>query len=545
MKKSISILVVLMMLLSSVVAMAEAPDMAHSYCNPINLPVVDVRTGANTMSSEINAMDATRINQTLEKEILTVADGRSLVRAASGIAGMQVNSFRTTADIFGYQTSDGTIWLHASGSMQNNDQYGACWSSTDYVNWEYHPMNLCVTAPTFVQIGDKYYLAGNGSPVYVADTPAGPWTSMGKFIMPDGSEKGFSDVNFFLDDDGRLYLSYSIGSPIMGCELDPNQPTKVLTEPIVLWNNDTRNEWERFGSGNQNSLCGYTEGSQIFKYNGVYYLQVATNGTESITYSIGVKKSTEGPLSGYVYQQNNPVGYNVSNYIPAVGHGSFLVDQDNNLILFYTQVIGMEGTFERRIGMDICYVDENDEIILANVTDTPQLAPNRVADPRQGSDLGLASLANIGVRYWASSYAPGHYAFYGSDEIAATWWMPAEDDETPVFASGLNSVYDVYAIQTNWKETGSEFTRDNAVKYTIEYFNMDTNEWTMLVDKSDNTTPMVVEYDVIEGGVRTFALKLTILGTTENVPVGIAGFRVFGENHTIAAEHHLWDIHND
>ena len=122
------------------------------------------------------------------------------------------------------------VYLHVSNSMQNNDTYGACWSSTDYVNWEYHQMNMGVTAPAFVQVGDKYYLAGNGTPVYVSDTPAGPWEELGKFVLPDGTETGFSDVCFFLDDDGRLYLSYSIGSPIMGCELNPENPCEVLTE---------------------------------------------------------------------------------------------------------------------------------------------------------------------------------------------------------------------------------------------------------------------------------------------------------------------------
>ena len=86
----------------------------------------------------------------------------------------------------------------------------------------------------------------------------------------------------------------------MGCELDPEDPTKMRTEPVALWYTQPSKRVERFGSGNQNSMCGYTEGSQIIKYNGVYYLQAATNGTENISYCIGIKKSTEGrsPVTG-------------------------------------------------------------------------------------------------------------------------------------------------------------------------------------------------------------------------------------------------------
>ena len=76
---------------------------------------------------------------------------------------------------------------------------------------------------------------------------------------------------------------------------------------------------------------------------------VATNGTENITYCMGIKKSTEGPLSGYEYQQNNPVTYDVDNFVPAAGHGSFLVDDDGNLVVFYTSVISYENGFDRRV----------------------------------------------------------------------------------------------------------------------------------------------------------------------------------------------------
>ena len=541
MKKGLSFLMALMLSATGIAASAEGLDMSQTYCNPLSLQYMDVRNTIQEMPESIDgALDATSLNETLAKESFAVGDGTSLIFGSGmrALPRLTENAYRTVADIFAYQVSDGTVYLHVSNSMLNDAEYGACWSSTDYVNWEYHQMNLGVTAPGFVQVGEKYYLAGNNTPVYVSDSPIGPWEELGPFTLPDGTETGFSDVNFFLDDDGRLYLSYSIGSPIKGCELNPENPSQLLTEPVVLWDCDTRNEWERYGSGNQNSMASFTEGSQIFKYNGVYYLMVATNGTENISYCMGIKKSTEGPLSGYEYQQNNPVTYDVDNFVPAVGHGSFLVDDEDNLIVFYTGVIGYEDKYDRRVGMDHCHVDENGDIVLTEATDTPQLAPNLAQD--SGTDLGLACLTNIGIPHWASSYAPGRTPFYALDDQSTTWWQPAADDEKPMLVASFSGVYDVYAVQTNWKEIG-EYTRDNAVKYTLEYFDLEKNDWAMLVDKSGNTTPNPVEYDAVDGGVRTFAIRLTMLGSTEDVEVGVMDMRVFGENHTLAAEKGFWD----
>ncbi len=541
MKKLFALLLTAVMLCSAVSALA-GPDMEHSYCNPLNLDFVDVLPGESSFDPEppvlsTDGSSGSGVGDMLAKETWTEADGRMMIFQGGG-QKIQENAFRTTADIFVYQISDGTLVMHASGSMQNEDTYGACWTSTDYVHWDYHQMNRCVTAPTFMELNGKFYMAGNGSDLYVADEPWGPWESLGKFIMPDGTEQGFSDVNFFLDDDGRLYLSYSIGSPIMGCELDANDPTKVLTEPVVIWRNDGRNWWERFGTGMSNSVGAYTEGSQIFKYNGVYYLQVASNGTESISYNMSVKKSTEGPLSGWTYQEHNPVAFNLSNFVPAAGHGCFLVDKDNRLVCFYTQCISYEGTYDRRVGMDLCWLDDNGDIHV-NITDKPQIAPNLAEDASRGTDLGLAELCTIGGKYWASSYKEGRTPIYAVDTTAFTWWQPADDDVKPMFHAGLSGIYDVYAIQLNWKEIG-QFTRYNAVKYILEYFDLDDGEWKMLYDASENEVGRAVEYLTFDG-VRTSAVRLTIIDTTENVRVGVSGFRIFGENYTLAEEHNRWE----
>lgn len=94
-------------------------------------------------------------------------------------------------------------------------------------------------------------------------------------------------MQFFLDTDGRLYLTYNIGAPIMGVELDANDPRKILTDPVVLWDFDPAQEWLHFGDNKQHSTQGWVEGSQMFKIGSTYYLSVAAGGTEHTTYATG------------------------------------------------------------------------------------------------------------------------------------------------------------------------------------------------------------------------------------------------------------------
>ena len=77
-------------------------------------------------------------------------------------------------------------------------------------------------------------------------------------------------MQFFLDTDGRLYLMYRSGAPIMGVELDPEDPRKVLTKPVVVWDFDPLQEWQHFGDNKQSFAFGYVEGSQLFKVGNTY-----------------------------------------------------------------------------------------------------------------------------------------------------------------------------------------------------------------------------------------------------------------------------------
>jgi xylan 1,4-beta-xylosidase len=529
-----------------------AIDMSRTYVNPLNLPNIEVRTNTSAMApTDAGLGNSAQMLPILAKETWVEADGRNLSgRAKAGFRALTENRYRTMAD-FSPVNYDGTIYLYCSGNLQTNR---ALYSTTDYLTWQYQEMNLGVTAPTAVRVGRKYYLAGNNTPVYVADAPAGPWTELGRFTRPDGTTFSAGDVQFFLDDDGRLYMSWNIGAPIMGAELDPNQPNQLISEPVVIFDFDPSQEWMHFGDNKQGYNFAWVEGTQIFKVGKVYYFAVAAGGTEHTSYCTGVLKSRKGPLSGYEYQDGNPIGHAIggdypSNVFPNAGHGGFVQDDAGNLVFFYTYVIGYEGAgFERRAGMDVCYVDSTGNIV-CNLSNTPQLAPsleprkrgNRRGHDALADDAGLYNVSTHSQTYWASSYAPGRTPYYATDRVLSTWWQPADTDTSPTLIVGLANPYKVSAIQLHWKELGASFTARNAVKYTLEYYNITANTWAPLVDKSTNTTALPVDYVTFDE-VLTHAIRLKILGTTENIKVGVQQLNVFGENYTLAASKGLLDL---
>jgi hypothetical protein len=233
----------------------------------------------------------------------------------------------------------------------------------------------------------------------------------------------------------------------------------------------------------------------------------------------------------------NPIGYAPdANYpsalYPNAGHGSFLVDPSGHLIFFYTYVIAYEQGLERRLGVDVCKVSAEGDIT-CRLSNTPRLAPGKEVSGRD--DVGLYNVSTLTSAYWASSYAPGRTPYYGADRSLSTWWQPADTDTAPTYILGFANPYYISAAQIHWKEIGHQFTTKNAVKYTLEYRDITSNTWRPLVDRSGNTTPYTADYTTFDR-VLTHAVRLKILGTTENAKVGVQQLNVFGENYTLARE---------
>ncbi|MGA5303771.1 family 43 glycosylhydrolase [Nucisporomicrobium flavum] len=204
---------------------------------------------------------------------------------------------------------EGRYWVFPTSSRPYNEQtYLDAFSSTDLVHWTKHPNVLTVAnvswarravwAPAPVQRNGKYYLyfGANdiqsnselgGIGVAVADRPEGPYVDaigaplIGQFV--NGAQPIDQDV--FVDDDGQAYLYY-------GGWQHAN---------VVKLNSDMTS-LGRFADGStykEITPANYTEGSQVFKRNGKYYLMWSEGywGGSDYSVSYAMADSPTGPFT--------------------------------------------------------------------------------------------------------------------------------------------------------------------------------------------------------------------------------------------------------
>ncbi|MGI5440615.1 family 43 glycosylhydrolase [Streptomyces shenzhenensis] len=133
---------------------------------------------------------------------------------------------------------DGYWYAYATQTYMTKQNAGGPWESqhfmpitrsSDLVNWTYvgdvfgpdnHPQwrdfeSTYYWAPDIRYINGKYYLyysvAGNDDntvALATADHPAGPWTDIGRPVLPYGKEVNQIDPAVFVDADGEKYLYY-------------------------------------------------------------------------------------------------------------------------------------------------------------------------------------------------------------------------------------------------------------------------------------------------------------------------------------------------
>jgi xylan 1,4-beta-xylosidase len=214
----------------------------------------------------------------------------------------------------------GKYYLFASKS-------GCYWSSDDLINWKMiTSQNLPWEdyAPTVVNIKDTlYFLATNygknSKSIFKSGNPSsGQWQ-----VAVDTFGKIMSDPDLFLDDDGRLYFYYGTSNqtPIYGVELNP-KTFKLIGDPVACLNSDKVNYgWKRGGDDNTKEQRPFIEGAWMNKYNGKYYLQYATPGTEYKSYSDAVYVA-DAPLGPFKQQSHNPFSYKPEGFIAGAGHGN-------------------------------------------------------------------------------------------------------------------------------------------------------------------------------------------------------------------------------
>jgi xylan 1,4-beta-xylosidase len=408
---------------------------------------------------------------------------------------------------------------------------GGYWHSTDLINW-----NLITTkdlpledyAPTAVVWNDTiYFMASSDKPVIykTGDPKSGKWE-----IVNPAFPIGMIDPCLFFDDDGRLYFYYGCSNvnPIDAVELDP-KTFNPKGKPKALFNSHKDiYGWERWGDYNEKTDNPWIEGSWMTKYNGKYYLQYASPGTQFKSYCDGIYVSDK-PLGDFTLAQNNPCSSKPEGFISGAGHSSTFQDKYGNYWHISTMTISQKHMFERRLGLFPMFFDKDGELhTYTGFGDFPfKILNKKISDPDELSTHWM--LLSYKKPVEVSSELPGHPKEYAADENVRNYWSAKTGNKGEWVSIDLKKECGINAVQINYAENETEiFGRNPDIyyQYLLEY-SVDNKTWYTLADKTKNKSDVPHDYIELQNAVKARYIRLT----NYHVPGGtfaISGLRIFG-----------------
>jgi len=427
---------------------------------------------------------------------------------------------------------------------------GGAWVSDDMLNWTFHRIDNVPVAPHVVKFNGSFYMCGNDCPVYKADNPLGPFTSIGDWKnIPDvkGGWNGAFDVDIYVDDDNKPYLYYP-GRGVSGIYVVPLDPSDIsrFAGPVKhLFGFNNKHEWERYGEMNEYPDVAWIEGPWLQKHKGTYYLQYSASGTQWKTYAEGYY-TAKSPLGPFTYAPNNPLLRKTEGLVTGTAHGSIVEGPDGNLWQFYTIVLS-NPPGGRRIGMDRITFDKAGNMAV-NITDTPQWAPGTITDPAKGNSgsipVAINKMRAMNALSKFSTEKPGHEAAYAVDNSSGTWWEPAATDSLPSLLIELSPAtrFDVVQMFTidgvrlmfnggrrgfGRPAQGAQQSSAEIYQYKIEV-STDGKTFETALDQSQNTIARNTIFDEISP-VKCRFVRLTVTDWPKTTPLGLLEFTVFGK----------------
>jgi len=254
------------------------------------------------------------------------------------------------------------------------------------------------------------------------------------------------------------------------------------------------------------------------------------------------------PLGPYSLAEHNPVSYKPEGFACGAGHGSTFQDRYGNYRHIVTVTISQRHPFERRLSMFPLFFDEDDEMYAyTGFGDYPMIIPDRkVSSPEElfpgwmllsyRKEIEVSSTLpeyNSKVELWGNmiDLIRNNDARNICDEEIRTWWSAATGNSDEWFRMDLGERSDIYALQINFADEGSELQgrNDNIYyRYNIET-SADGKNWKLLVDRSKNTVDAPHDYIQLKKPVKARFLRVNNL----YVPSGkfsVSDFRVFGKS---------------
>jgi hypothetical protein len=441
------------------------------------------------------------------------------------------SGWRTLAREHYRETADPSVLFH-DGKWYLYPSCGMAYVTSDFVTWEHHrvePYNPGY-APTIEKHGNRFLLTACGAPMYAADNPLGPFTEVGKMLLPSGEEIGatYLDPMVFADDDGRLFLYWGISSPgIWAAELDPKQPNQLISDPQIVITYNSDHEWERFGDFNEHPGVNFNEGPWMLKVGNTYYLTYAAPGTQFHSYGMGCYTAAS-PLGPFCYQGRNPILHDTHGMVTGPGHGCVVRGPENTLWAFYTCLVGQRHVFERRVGMDPAGIDAEGNLFVLGASETPQQAPGVSAEPHLGNGTGEV-LLSASMNVTASSELPAREATRVNDNNIRTWWEHDPADNTPFVEIFFPRPVTVSSIRLQWRESGLDFNSGalpGPFQYLVEGFSAE-GDGVVIADKRDNGKDMMIEFLTFDK-VKVKSVRLTITGSPRGIIPSVTDFSIFG-----------------
>ena len=152
-----------------------------------------------------------------------------------------------------------------------------------------------------------------------------------------------------------------------------------------------------------------------------------------------------------------------------------------------------------------------------------------MAHPEKDNDAGLLPLTDY-QPVTATSHTEGRDPLYAVDESTQTWWQPRADDPEKTLTVELGGCFDVSSARLIWRDVGME-TLDGvlpgAFQYVLEYRDAKDGAWKTLVDASDNTVDLCVDYRTFQT-VCADAIRLRITGAPCGIHPALISLTAFG-----------------
>ena len=411
-----------------------------------------------------------------------------------------------------------------------------------------------VNAPTFpggcpsvASDGETLFASGDKGQHDVfssTDPKNGVWNKVGEY------QRDYGDADMFIDDDGRFYMywGWSQVLPIQVVELDPDNGFKEKGKSVVcFFGNYEENGFER--RRDEDVIFPYfthrpyfpeespwIEGPWMVKHNGKYYLQYAAIGLEFSSYSHGVYVS-DNPLGPFKYSQHNPLTFKTTGYLLGAGHGSTFRDKNGQ---FWT-IAMIPAFYGGRGGGEIVLfpADVDAEGVMHSNTafgDYPQYYPGIRKNAVDNNFTGWMLLSH--KKYIeVSSTLKGFGAGNAVDENFMTHWCAETGNQGEYMTVDLGKECDIFALQVNFDrhdpkvEVGRGFVMPVPLSryqsYTV-HVSDDNENWSMLIDKSNNTVDNRHDYTELSKPVKARYVKVTNVFTHDEGKFAIQEMRIFG-----------------